>query len=137
MRPVRAARSGWASFPSFTPLPSAISRMAASNDGASQSARALNLSMRGGEKAASFGRKQRRSRFVDLERPLGKEEAGAVGELVQRMRAGLEFGHCAGEKRFLRVRSAELGHDELREPPVVRLANIVAVQILQFLEVEA
>src|SRR4051794_18189818 len=42
VRPVSAARSGWASLPSLTPLPSATSRMAASTDAVSHSARALS-----------------------------------------------------------------------------------------------
>src|SRR3982750_1761035 len=75
VRPVRAARSGWASLPSFTPVPSATSRMAASRTGASQFESETSWS----------GAKARSARASSVRRALASASM-AIGRLAKRKR---------------------------------------------------
>ena len=72
-----------------------------------------------------------------VQRARREQEARAVGQLVQRMRPRLELGHGADQQLLLRVRAPSFGATSVGEPRVVGLADIMAVEVLELLEVEA
>ena len=75
VRPVRAARSGWARAPSFRPVRSASSRIAASVVSARPRRDRPQLRLDIGDELAGLLGHQRRRLVVELQGPLGENEA--------------------------------------------------------------
>src|SRR5690348_2160592 len=92
--------------------------------------------MRRGERRAGVTVEKRPSSGIHLERTLGKEKGSTVGELVKRVGARLELGHRPDQKRFLVARETKFRRDQLGQPYIVRLADVMAVEVFEFLEVE-
>src|SRR5262245_37542654 len=79
---------------------------------------------------------QRRGFLVERQRPRRKQELGAFGKLVEVMCPGLQLRHSANEQRKFLIAQPKLGRDEGGQPGIFGLAHVMAVQILEFLEVE-
>src|SRR5437867_176067 len=93
--------------------------------------------MGGSEQGASVGGQQSEGSLVEPQGAFREEETGPVGELIQRMRPCLEFGHGANEQVRISARYTQFRGDEAGEPAVIRLPDVMAVEILQLLEIEA
>ena len=112
VRPVNAARSGWASFPSFTPSDSATWRTDCSSASWFHSASPSALCARESRARLSVGQKRGRG-FVELERAVRKEEFRAFSELVEIVRPSLKLGHGPDEKLHLASLEPEFRADEI------------------------
>ena len=73
--------------------------------------------------------------FLDLDRPLDEQEFSAVGELMEVMGSRLELGHRPDEQVLIGG-WVELGRNQAGQAGVVRFADVMAVEVFQFLEVE-
>ena len=93
--------------------------------------------MRGSQEWTGFRCQKSGCAFVGLQRPARKQEAGTVGKLVQIVRPGLKLGHGADEERLLPAGNAEPRSDQIGKPLVICLPDVMAIQILELLEVEA
>ena len=139
VRPVSAARSGCATLPSFTPLrlrdlADRLPRATAASQFASAAKRVVGAC----EQRPSVRRQQRRCGLVDVERARSEQEVRAVGELVRAYARvpSAQAWRCTSSA-FCSARSAELRRDQVGQPLVVGLADIMAVEVLELLEVEA
>src|SRR5690348_7802733 len=93
--------------------------------------------MSGSEDLSSLVGEQRGGTLLDIQRPTVEQEAGSIGELVQRMGARLELRHRAHKHRFLVVGYGKPRRDQLDQARIVRLPDVMAVEVLELLEIEA
>src|SRR6185437_750190 len=89
------------------------------------------------EERARLGGEQRFGGRIHLEGSADKQKAGTFGQLAQGMSAGLQLRHRLHQQAFLGVGKPELRSNKRDEPLVVGLADIMAVQVFELLEVEA
>src|SRR5689334_11784067 len=75
--------------------------------------------------------------LIHVKRPADEEEARPVGKLMERMGPGFQLRHRFHEQRLLLAAEAQLRRYETGQPLVVGFADIMAVQILELLEIEA
>ena len=93
VRPVSAARSGWATAPSLAPRCSANVRTACSVPSRGPGLDLRQIGCRPAQQVAGFGRQQRLGLVIQDKRPVGQEKTSAINKIEQRLRALLEARH--------------------------------------------
>src|SRR5690349_13821274 len=92
--------------------------------------------VRGAEQSTAIVVEQGGGFIVDRQGTRREKEFRALGQLSEVAGARFQSGHPGDEKLTTRRIDVKPGRYEVSEPRVVRLPNVMAVQILQLLEVE-
>ena len=125
----RAPREGgagsWAGLPSFTPPPSATSRMPASNEAWSHfgSAASASCAVRRRPRASAVNRAEP-PLFIDLQRPPGEQERGGLGQLIGGSGRGPRVPAWRGRATPCPRRRCRASARPCRQPLIRRLTDM-------------
>src|SRR5690554_2827642 len=88
------------------------------------------------QKRARLGRQQRLGLLCQSQRPLLEKKGRAVGQLVEITGSSLEDRHRFREQRDVRAGADPFGRKP-RQTSIVGGADVMAIEVLQLLDVEA
>src|SRR5690348_12021000 len=89
------------------------------------------------QQLSGLAAQERRGSIVDIERALGEQKGRAFRQLIERVRSRLELRHRPHEECLLLTGNAEHRRHQVRQSLIVRLANVMPVEVLELLEVES